>query len=483
MGYSKFLCLTRYKSENNDLLLFPFQDESTPCYRVNDVPDQFRKISPPEKEGASKTVFAGMMNDNRVIAKAYRLDAKHSTPKEALKKAVSQAVSLKEEEGIERVVVFLDTSDPDLIKAAQEGAMLGGYVFDKYLQEKKEPIPVAVLLPDKPSKELSAALEMEKEIFVWTNFARDVLNEPPNVIQPESLADIFKAKGKEAGLKITVWDAKKLEKEKCGGILSVGKGAAKLPRLVIGEYSPKKAKKHIALVGKGITFDTGGYCLKPANSQIGMKYDMSGAAGMFAAACAIAKLGLPIKITLLAPLAENDISSKAYHTTDVIVTRSGKSVQVDNTDAEGRLILADALTIAGEKKPDWIIDMATLTGACVVALGEDIAGLYATDKELATMLIDAAKETGEIMWELPLHMPYMEHIKTTIADCKNVGNRWGGSITAALFLKQFVPEEIPWAHLDIAGPGVKEEPLGHLGKGAKGFGVKSLVNMARILSD
>ncbi len=483
MGCSKFSYLTRYKSQNNDLLLFPFQDGATPCYRMKDVPEQFRKIAPPEKEGGSKTVFAGMIDDNRIVAKAIRLDAKYIAPTEALKRAVSKAISLKEDEGIERVAVFVDTADPDLVKAVQEGAMLGGYFFDKYLKEKKEPVCVEAILPDKPSKELTAALEVEKEIFIWTNLARDLLNEPPNAINPESLAEIFKTKGKEAGLKITIWDARKLEKENCGGILAVGRGAEKPPRLVIGEYSPRKAKKHIALVGKGITFDTGGYCLKPANSQIGMKYDMSGAAAMFAAACAIARLKLPIKITLLAPLAENDISSRAYHTTDVIVTRSGKSVQVDNTDAEGRLILADALTIAGEKKPDWIIDMATLTGACVVALGEDIAGLFSTHKDLTAMLLDAAKETGEVLWELPLHMPYMEHIKTTIADCKNVGNRWGGSITAALFLRQFMPEEIPWAHLDIAGPGVKEEPLGHLGKGAKGFGVKSLVNLARMLSD
>ncbi len=483
MGYSQFSYLTTYKSQGNDLLLFPFQDGSTPCYSVKDVPEQFRKVTPPEQEGASKTIFAGMIDNNRVIAKACRLDMNHLSAKEAIKKTISQALSMQENEGIERVVVFVDTSEPELIQAIQEGAMLGGYQFDKYLKDKKNPLPVVAILPDEPSKELSTALELEKEILTWVNFARDVLNEPPNVIHPESLADIFKTKGKDAGLKITIWDAKKLEKEKCGGILAVGKGAEKLPRLVIGEYSPKKAKKHIVLVGKGITFDTGGYCLKPANSQIGMKYDMSGAAGMFAAACAIAKLGLPIKVTVLTPLAENDISDKAYHTTDVIVTRSGKSVQVDNTDAEGRLILADALTIATEKKPDWIIDMATLTGACVVALGEDVAGLFSTDKDLTSILLEAAKETGEFFWELPLHMPYMEHIKATIADCKNVGNRWGGAITAALFLKQFVPEDIAWAHLDIAGPGVKEEPLGHLGKGAKGFGVKSIVNMARILSN
>lgn len=259
-------------------------------------------------------------------------------------------------------------------------------------------------------------------------------------------------------------------------------GSAHGPKLIIGEYRPRGASMHLVLVGKGITFDTGGYCLKPASSQIGMKYDMGGAAAVLGAGMAMAALKLPIRLTVLAPLAENDISSSAYHTTDIIQMRSGRSVQVDNTDAEGRLILADALTLACERKPDWIIDAATLTGACCVALGEDIAGLFGDNEELNETLIKCGGECGEHFWPLPLHMPYMEELKTVSADCRNIGGKWGGALTAALFLKKFVDDEVPWIHLDIAGPAVKEEPLGHLGKGAKGFGVKTLVRLGENLA-
>jgi len=180
---------------------------------------------------------------------------------------------------------------------------------------------------------------------------------------------------------------------------------------------------------------------------------------------------------------ENDISSSAYHTSDIITMRNGKTVQVDNTDAEGRLILADALTLASEMKPDWTVDAATLTGACVVALGEDIAGVMGPDRDFNRMLLRAGEKAGEHLWELPLYMPYMEQLKTTVADMKNIGSRWGGAITASLFLRRFVPDEMTWAHIDIAGPCVKEEPLGYLGKGAKGFGVKTLFELSKMLMD
>ena len=229
------------------------------------------------------------------------------------------------------------------------------------------------------------------------NFARDVLNEPANVIFPQSLAEAFQSFGGEAGLRVTVWNEKRLEKERCEGILSVGKGSSWKPRLVIGRYAPKNAKGHLALVGKGVTFDTGGYCLKPAAGQKGMKMDMGGAAMVFGAACAIARAELPIQVSVYTPLAHNDISSTAYHTTDVLTMRSGRTVQVDNTDAEGRLILADALDVAKEDEPDWIIDAATLTGAAVVALGEDIAAAYGTNRDFTASLLEAAAEVGEYL--------------------------------------------------------------------------------------
>ncbi len=478
MSHPSFLIKEHYRPKDKDILLFPFLNKEEPCFAIETVPQDIALLDPPDKEGDACTLFAGQTGKKRVVARGVRLDAKFMTAAQAMKQAVADHLARATEEGCDRLVVFLDGADEGLVQAVHEGAVLGGYIFDKYLDDPDPTVDVMLVVQEGKGASLAELVERNATVLEWVNFARDILNEPPNVMEPVSLAKKFQEKGKNAGLKLTLWDEKRLLKEGCGGIIAVGKGAPHPPRLVIGEYRPKNSRLHIALVGKGITFDTGGYCLKPANSQIGMKYDMAGAAMVFSAACAIASLELPIRLTVVTPLAENDISKSSYHTTDVITMRSGKSVQVDNTDAEGRLILADSLTIAAEKKPDYIIDAATLTGACVVALGEDIAGAFGTDDKLIEEIMTVGRESGEHFWHLPLHMPYMEQLKTTIADMKNIGGKWGGSITAALFLKQFVPEDVPWVHLDIAGPAIKEEPMGHLGKGAKGFGVKTLVALA-----
>ncbi len=467
--------------KKGDILILPWFDGRNPCFTTSLIPD-IAADTRPDKEGGAATVFAGRIKKGRMIARAQRLDARHTTPADALKKAVSDAVSLCETENMKRVVVLLDNDDSGLVHAAHEGTVTGGYRFDTYLSDKPD-LPLVLAVTRKGLRGLRREIEENSILFHYCNFARDLLNEPPNVITPVTLAERYAREAGKVGLDITIWDEKKLEEEQCGGIIAVGKGAASPPRLIIAEYRPRGASMHLVLVGKGITFDTGGYCLKPSNSQIGMKYDMGGAAAVLAAGMAIASLEIPINLTVLAPLAENDISSSAYHTTDIIKMRNGTSVQVDNTDAEGRLILADALCLACEKEPDWIIDAATLTGACCVALGEDIAGLFGDDEEFNSTLVQCGRECGELYWPLPLHMPYMEELKTPAADCKNIGGKWGGALTAALFLKKFIKKEIPWIHLDIAGPAVKEEPLGHLGKGAKGFGVKTMVNIARKLGE
>ena len=280
---------------------------------------------------------------------------------------------------------------------------------------------------------------------------------------------------------MTVWDEKRLFKEKCGGILAVGGGSASKPRLVMASYSPAKAKTHLALVGKGVTFDSGGYSLKPSKSMTEMKFDMGGAAMMFGAVCAIAALKLPVMVTTYLPLAHNAISQDSYNVSDVVTTRSGQTVEVHNTDAEGRIILSDALTVACEHKPDFLIDSATLTGAAVVGLGEDIAAVYGTSKKMVNQMLLAADAAGEYMWHMPLHMEYDSQLESVIADMKNIGGSWGGSITAALFLKRFVKDVNNWMHIDIAGPGCKIDPLEHLGKGAKGFGISSIVQFAKTL--
>ena len=485
MGCSEFEIRKGIEIEDGDLLLLCWADDTEAIFPEGIIPEEIQGSAlPPAEQGKSSMVFSARLQGKRVMARAVRLDQKHISREEALKRAVSSAISLARDEKLNRVLVPVQKRDRDAAAAIHEGTILGSYSFDRYLSEKPEYPAVLACFESKPGKKLTEEIKRQEVIFRWTNFARDILNEPANEIHPESLARLFQERGRKVGLKITVWNEKRLEKERCGGILAVGKGAASRPCLVTGTYSPRgKNIKHLCLVGKGVTFDTGGYCLKPEKAQAGMKYDMGGAAMMFAAACAIAELKLPVKVTVLTPLVENDISSTAYHTTDIITTRSGKSIEVENTDAEGRIILSDALTLACEKKPDCIINAATLTGACVVALGEDISGTFGTSQELCQKIQDAGARTGELFWNMPLHMPYFEQMKSTIADMKNIGSRWGGSITAALFLQQFVEDEIPWVHIDIAGPGVKEEPLGHLGKGAKGFGVKTMLALAQEMAD
>ena len=485
MPTSKFSFVPKaYTPKKNDFICLPFLDGKTQYFSKTHTPDKLFDAAAPEKKGSTRTIMVGELSGQRVVAKSYRLDAQNSDKLRELKKMVASALNQAEKLECKRVVVIMDGDRVDCCKAVQEGALLGGYAFDKYLKKKKTPLPVSLFVKTTSAAALRKALNAGNELAECINFARDTLNEPPNAIDPVTLCDAYKEFGTAAGLKVTVWNEARLKKEKCGGILAVGAGSSMKSRLVIGEYIPKTRGNvpHLVLVGKGVTFDTGGYCLKPGDGQQDMKMDMGGAAMMFSAACAIARLKLPVRVTVYTPLAENDISSTAYHTSDIITMRSGTTVQVDNTDAEGRLILADTLTIACQKKPDYLIDSATLTGACVVALGEDIAAVFGTDRAFNQRLIDAGLNAGEDLWEMPLHMPYMSQLKTKMADCKNLGNRWGGSISAALFLKKFVSDDVKnWIHVDIAGPGCKQKPLEHLGLGAKGFGVKTIVSLAQTL--
>ena len=484
MDYSFYLT-DEYRPESGDLILLPYLKADTPMF-VQDIqklfPCTFRCH---EEEGRDITLFRGDLDGKECLVRTLRLDKKHFTPVDVLKEKVSRGIELVESEGLKRLVLSVDAEremGKEFLIAVLEGVVLGGYRFQKYLSDKKESPRVVCHTGRKLPIEVQDEIEKWKDLLYWVNRARDCLNEPPSVMNPVALAEQFTALGKEAGLKVHVWDHEQLEKERMNALLAVGKGSIHPPRLVIGEHRSPGTNAHLVLVGKGVTFDTGGYCLKPADAQIGMKYDMGGAAACFCAACAISRARLPLNLTVITPLCENAISSRAYKTTDLIMTRSGKSVQVDNTDAEGRLILADALSLASERRPNWLIDVATLTGACVVALGEDIAGIMGQDKGLMDTLKAAGQSCGELFWELPLHMPYREQLKAEIADIKNIGKRWGGAITGAVFLKEFVPDEIPWVHADIAGPAVKEDPLGHIGKGAKGFGVKTLYFTARKLA-
>jgi leucyl aminopeptidase len=310
------------------------------------------------------------------------------------------------------------------------------------------------------------------------NLARRLVNEPPSSLYPETFAARALEAAKSAGLTCEVWDERRLEAERCGSLLAVARGSQRPPRLVIVEYKGgKPGEAPIALVGKGVTFDSGGLSLKPTDSMTTMKCDMAGAAAVLATVQAAARLKLPRNVIGLMGLVENMPSGTAMKLGDVLTARSGKTIEVLNTDAEGRLVLADVLNVALDRKPAQIVDLATLTGACVVALGTDTAGAFANDLAWCDRVLAAARAAGELLWPMPMFPEYGEQIRTEIADIKNTGDgRWGGAITAAKFLEEFVGTT-PWVHLDIAGPAYFEKPKPWHDVGGTGAMVRTLVEL------
>ena len=373
--------------------------------------------------------------------------------------------------------------------ALLEGACLGSYSFEEF---KSQPKPlktksVRVVTTHKPTEKSLAQVET---LVSAVESIRNLGNTPPNLLYPAKLADAIKRASKGTDASVEVWDVKKLEEERCAGILSVGKGSSRPPRLIKVDYKPKGATKHLALVGKGITFDTGGLTLKPGTGMLGMKFDMAGAATVGLAAIAIAKLGLPIRVTAYLCVAENMPSATATRPTDVIKFRNGKTVEVTNTDAEGRLVLADGLILASESKPDLIVDVATLTGGARVALGVRTAGLMGTDGAVVKLKA-AAETTGEALWHMPLPQELRKLLKSDTADLVNskLGNPSGSMLVGGHFLKEFVgnqskdsEELIEWAHLDIAGPANNEDaPFGYTPAGGTGVMLRTLVEVAKAL--
>ncbi|TWU01626.1 leucyl aminopeptidase [Neorhodopirellula pilleata] len=311
------------------------------------------------------------------------------------------------------------------------------------------------------------------------NLTRRLVNEPPTIMNPTEFAERAKIMASEEGLECEIWDETRLEKEGCRAILAVGRASTSPPRLVILKYNGGGDEAPIAIVGKGVTFDSGGLSIKPSDGMVDMKCDMAGAATVVGAMRAIAQLGLKRNVIGLCGLAENMISGDAYKLGDVIETRSGKTIEILNTDAEGRVVLADTLDVAVQHKPSAIIDLATLTGACMVALGNEVAGLMTNSDDLCRTFSDAAGQENEPVWQLPMFSLYDEKVKSKVADIKNVGEgRWGGAITAAKFLENFVGET-PWVHIDIAGPAFADSPKPHRDAGATGVMVRSLVRWVR----
>ncbi|MFE4049946.1 leucyl aminopeptidase [Streptomyces sp. YIM B13518] len=405
---------------------------------------------------------------------------------EALRKAAG--VAARTLAGAKKAAFALPLTDAAGAGAVAEGVLLGAYSFDAYKDNGKDgkngkaPLAEAVLLGGKPrDKAYKAAVERATAVAEELNRARDLINMPPNDLDPEAFAAIAQAAAKEHGIKVQVLDEKALAKGGYGGILGVGAGSASGPRLVKLSYTSSKAKKHLALVGKGITYDSGGISLKPAGHNETMKCDMSGAAAVFAAVVAAARLGLEVNVTGWLALAENMPSGSATRPGDVLRMYSGKTVEVLNTDAEGRLVLADALWAASAEKPDAIVDVATLTGAMMLALGSRTFGIMANDDAFRSAVHEAAEEVGEPAWPMPLPEHLRKGMDSATADIANMGERMGGGLVAGLFLREFVGEGITWAHLDIAGPAFNEGgPFGYTPKGGTGSAVRTLVRLAEL---
>ncbi len=389
--------------------------------------------------------------------------------------------------GVETILLSFPADSPELVAAALEGAALGAYAYTAYLSASldsaKPPASTVVVAAE---GDHAASVDRALAVGEAVHIVRDLVNAPPSDLYPETFVAEVERLLADTDVTTTVLREPELEEGGFGGILGVGRGSVRGPRLVVARYEPEGATQHLALVGKGITFDSGGLSLKPAASMVGMKYDMTGAATVFAVVRAVAALRLPIKVTAWLCLAENMPSGSASRPNDVLRIRGGKTVEVLNTDAEGRLVLADGLVAASEEQPDAIVDVATLTGAARVALGDRYTGVMGDDDFVRTV-VDTGTSVGEPLWPMPLPSELRPLLASDVADIANAkpGNTAAGMLLAAVFLREFVGSagegagSIPWAHLDIAGPANNGAAgYGYTGKGPSGVAVRTLVALA-----
>lgn len=419
--------------------------------------------------GATQVLLVGLGEGGHAVAAARTLAARAAQIGQAYK----------------AIAVVVPGEDAESVRAAASGAVLGAYRFTRYLTGDRQPkrvlssVKIVVSTRDAAHK---GALADGIALGECVNAARDLVNAPPNDLYPAVLADFAKAQSQELGIACKVWDKKGIEKLGMHLLLAVNRGSSKEPRFFHMTWKPKgKAAGKVVFVGKGLTFDAGGLCIKPPKSMLDMKCDMAGAATTIATVMAAARLKLPIEVHGIVGSTENTIGDDAYRPGDVFPSLDGKSVEIINTDAEGRLVLADALAYARELGADYLIDHATLTGACMVALGPWTAGLFTNEDELAKRYLDAAGDEGESFWRMPLTEDLREGLKSDVADLKHTGDQYGGAISAAMFLKEFVGES-KWMHLDIAGPAFQERPHGIQPKGGSGFGVLTAIRFLESLA-
>lgn len=402
---------------------------------------------------------------------------------EAFRNAIAAGVRTARSRGARSLTIGIAPGEDAASRAAAaaEAAVLGAYRYSEYKKPAETDGAIESLQICVPGEvDADAGVQRATAIAEAACWARDLINTPPSEKRPPDLAQRAAAMAAEFGLDCTILDEKDAEQAGMAALLAVGRGSAAPPRLVVLEHAPEGVDgPPLLLVGKGVTFDTGGISIKPAKDMDHMKGDMGGAAAVLGAMRAVAAVGLPIRVVGVTPMAENMPGGNAYKPGDLIRACNGKTIEVLNTDAEGRLILADALAWASERfEPACVVDLATLTGACVVALGERVAGLMSNEDGIAAELEQAGQRTGERVWRLPMFAEYRQLIDSPVADVKNTGGRWAGAITAAKFLEEFVDGERPWAHLDIAGPAYATAASGYRPQGGVGFGVRLLLEWA-----
>jgi len=473
-------------NSTSDTLLIPkFEDaDFSPDLQAAVLNDVIKAGDFQGKDGQVNLVYTqGKLKPKRIILAGLGKKEKFHINKFRL--AIALAINTARAIGVKELAIpILNSTDSEnLIIASAEACMLANHKYDLFKTDKIIPkLELVKLVCEKKNVANSAALNYSVIVAENSIKTRDLINTPATTATPAYIAELAKKLGK-GKYKCTIYDKKTLKKLGMNALLAVASGSVSEPKLVVLDYTPKKAKKTIALVGKGITFDSGGLSLKPAGAMETMKDDKSGACVVLYTVLAAAELKLPIRVIGVMALTENMISSTAFKPGDIIKTMSGKTVEVLNTDAEGRIILADALTFAQKFKSRYLIDLATLTGACIVALGSEAAGLLGNDQHLMDSLKAAGEKTYERVWQMPMFDEYGELIKSDFADMKNVISNMPGSpagvITGAKFLEAFIQPATKWAHIDIAGTSWMEMEKGYKPKGATGFGVRLLTEFLK----
>ena len=470
-----------------DLLVLPVKEKGLEEEVIRRL-DRFlkRRLS----EQIKKCKFTGAEGTTLLHSTAGRLPASHlllvgmgkghEIEIDSWRKAGAQARKEARRIGADEIafLLFPEREPETSVGAIVEGVLLASYEFNKYRSDSKPSSSLRAITLFRPGLKRTAAMDhsvrLTLELTPGVFLARDLVNEPPSFTTARYLGEQARRHCRGRGLSVEVWDKKKIQAMNLAGLLAVNRGSTEEPRFIIIRYKPARAKKKVALIGKGITFDSGGLSLKPARSMETMKLDMAGGAAVIGTMSRLPNLRPPIEVIGYIPTTDNLPSGSAQKPGDIIRYLNGKSVEVLNTDAEGRLILADGLAIAAKEKPDYMINLATLTGACMVALGNEVAGIFGNHRSLVESLIGCGREAGEKLWQLPLVKEYRDDIKSSVADIKNIGGSYGGAITAALFLQEFVGG-IPWAHLDIAGPAFAEKERLTCPKGGTGYGVMTLL--------